>query len=57
MCREGIYPIEGGSLSGESVCLSVGSHKQFCEELLLGSLPDGAYLIRMSGNNDYLHDK
>lgn len=57
MCSEGMYRIEVINLSGEIVCLSLGSRNQFCEESLPGNLPDEAYMVRISGNNDYLYEK
>ena len=57
ICSERMYRIEVISLSGEIVYLSLDSKNQFCEESLIGKLPDEAYMVRISGDNDYLYEK
>ena len=52
-----MYRIEVINLSGEIVYLSLDSKNQFCKESLAGKLPDEAYIVRISGDNDYLYEK
>jgi len=56
MYSEGICRMEGIDLSWEIPFLRLDSKNPFCKESLPGNLPDQAYLIRISGNNDYLHE-
>jgi len=57
MYHEEVYRIEVINLSGEIVCLSVGSLHQFSEEALPDNLPDEIYFIRISGEDGYLHER
>ncbi|MUP38471.1 hypothetical protein [Labilibaculum euxinus] len=57
MYSEGMYRIELINLSGEIVYLNLDSKNQFCEKKLPDNLPDEAYMVRISGNDDYLYER
>ncbi|RKE04321.1 hypothetical protein [Marinifilum flexuosum] len=55
--KEGMYRIEVINLEGDVVYLSLDSQNRYCEESLPGNLPEDAYTVRITGNDDYLFDK
>ncbi|WP_421918801.1 hypothetical protein [Marinifilum sp.] len=55
--KEGMYRIEVINLAGDIVYLSIDSLNRFNEEALPGNLPQDAYTVRISGNDDYLYEK
>lgn len=55
--KEGMYRIEVINLAGDVVYLSLDSLNRFCEESLPENLPEDAYTVRITGNDDYLYEK
>ncbi|MCT4603971.1 MAG: hypothetical protein N4A59_13865 [Marinifilum sp.] len=50
--KEGMYRIELINLEGDVVYLNIDSLNQFCQDTLPENLPDEAYTVKISGNDE-----